>query len=108
MPIIVTTLQGTLSSDVTKAVRVILNDMLAGDGSGEIFNDSLPYVIPIVNDALRQLTDEFIDAGVEITTNEGILYNVPPCDFPADPNATVSITNYGTWTGGQSHNAPFL
>lgn len=107
MPV-VTVATGTLASNVTKRCRAILNDMLNGDSSGDIFADDVPYVVEFVNDAIDYVGNKLLDADVEICTNTGFILNVPPCAFPADPNAQVYVGYTGTNNGNTNFPIPIL
>ena len=107
MPI-VSTLTGTLASDVTARVRALINDMLNCDPTGDIFSDSQPYVIEFVNEAIDYISCKMIDAGIEICTDEAYLLSVPVTAFPGDPNSQIDISYTGTYDGVTNFITPSL
>ena len=107
MPI-VQTATGTLASDVTNRARAILNDMLNGNASGDIFSDTEPYVIEFVNDAIDYVGNKLLESQVEIMNNTELILNVPICAFPSDPNAQVYIGYSGTNDGATNFPYPRL
>ena len=107
MPIVAIS-PGTLASDVTKRVRSLLNDMLNGDSSGDIFNDDQPYVIEFVNDAIDYVGNALLNSGVEICSNTDYMLNVPPTATPTNPNAQIYIDYTGTNDGLSNWPSPAL
>lgn len=69
-------------STVTLLVRTLVNDTFAGAtqtaGEGRVFTDSAPFVIPLYNDAVKQLQRDLEARGMPSQQSEAVITGLTP------------------------------
>lgn len=97
-----------LVSDISQRVRAICNDMGTTTGvAGNLFADTEPYVIPLIQTAYERLRKILTRNGYEANKVETILTPILPVVSP-DPGVQVVITEDGYNNGTTDYATPAL